>query len=141
MNDTYYSLLSREEFVEKDGAHLPLHTEPLASAAQFHEMSPEQQQKVVQFQQNQQDVHAGFGHIEICLPKTVYFEAMKDSQCNHYTIPRERANRFIADHILRKYDDRQIHDPNLRGRCRDGAMYFVMRQREKGIMIRSLRMR
>ena len=42
---------------------------------------------------------------------------MIDSQCNHYTIPRERANRFIADHTLRKYDNGQNHDPNLRGRC------------------------
>ncbi len=41
MNDNYYSLLCREELVEKHGgAHLPLRTEPLASAAQFHEMSP-----------------------------------------------------------------------------------------------------
>ena len=94
MNDYYYPLLSREELVEKHGgAHSPLRTEPLASAAQFHEMSPEQQQRVVQLQRNQQDVDAGFGHIEICLPKTVYFEAMIDSQCNHYTTPRERANR------------------------------------------------
>ena len=69
MNDNYYSLLSREELVEKDGAHLPLRTKRLASAAQFHEMSPEQQQRVVQLQRNQQDVDAGFGHIEICLPK------------------------------------------------------------------------
>ena len=118
MNNNYYSLLSREELVEKNGgALLPLRTEPLASAAQFHEMSPEQQQRVVQLQRNQQDVDAGFGHIEICLLNTVYFEAIIDSQCNHYTIPRERANAFIADHILRKYDDRQNHDPNLRGRC------------------------
>ena len=74
MNDNYYSLLSREELVEKPGgAHLPLRTEPLASAAQFHEMSPEQQQRVVQLQRNQQDVDAGFGQIEICLTNTVYF--------------------------------------------------------------------
>ena len=32
-NDNYYSLLSREELVKKDGAHLPLRKEPLASAA------------------------------------------------------------------------------------------------------------
>ena len=101
MNDNYYSLLSREELVEKNGgALLPLRTEPLASAAQFHEMSPEQQQRVVELQRNQRDVDAGFGHIDICLPKTVYFEATIDSPCNHYTIPRERADRFIADHIL-----------------------------------------
>ncbi len=73
MNDNYYSLLSGEELVEKDGAHLPLRTEPLASAAQFHEMSPEQQWRVVQLHRNQQDVNAGFGHIEICLPKELYF--------------------------------------------------------------------
>ena len=104
--------------VEKNvGAHLPLRTERLASAAQFLEMSPEQQQRVVQLQRNQQDVDAGFGHIEICLPKTVYFEAIIDSQRNHHTIPRDRANAFITDHILRKYDDRQKHDPNLRGQC------------------------
>ena len=66
MNDNFYSLLSREELVEKNGgALLPLRTEPLASAAQFHEMSPEQQQRVVELQRNQQDVDAGFGHIEI----------------------------------------------------------------------------
>ncbi len=47
----------------------------------------------------------------------VYFEAIIYSRCNHYTYPRERANAFIADHILRKYDDRQNHDPNLRGQC------------------------
>ena len=56
MNDNYYSLLSREELVEKDGAHLPLRTESLASAAQFDEMSPEQQQRIVQLQLNQPDV-------------------------------------------------------------------------------------
>ena len=100
MNDNYYSLLSREELVEKDGAHLPLRTERLASAQQFHEMSPEQQQRVVQLQRNQQDVDAGFGQIEIGLPNTVYFEAIIDSRCNHYAIPRERANAFIADHCV-----------------------------------------
>ena len=47
----------------------------------------------------------------------MYFESIIDSQCIHYTIPHERSNAFIADHILRKYDDRQNHDPNLRGRC------------------------
>ena len=43
INDIYYSLLSREELVEKDGAPLLLQTERLASAAQFDEMSPVQQ--------------------------------------------------------------------------------------------------
>jgi hypothetical protein len=109
MNDIYYSLLSREELVEKNGgALLPLRTEPLASAAQFHEMSPDQQQRAVQLQRNQQD-DAEFGQIEICLPKTLYIEAIIFiySDCNDSTNPRERAERFIADQILRKYDDRQ----------------------------------
>ena len=47
----------------------------------------------------------------------MYFEATIDSQCNDSTNPRERADRFIADHILRKCDDRPNNDPNLRGRC------------------------
>ena len=118
--------------VEKDGAHLPLRTKRLASAAQFHEMSPEQQQRVVQLQRNQQDVDAGFGQIEICLPNTVYFEAIIDSRCNHYTIPRERANAFIADHILRKYDDIHDNNPHMRGLC---DVFLDTSLRARGIII------
>ena len=51
--------------VEKNvGAHLPLRTERLASAVQFHEMSPEQQQRVVELQRNQQDVDPRKGRSE-----------------------------------------------------------------------------
>ncbi len=102
MNNNYYSRLSEEELVEKNGGTpLPLRTEP---AAQFQEMPPEQQQRVVEFQRNQQKVDKGFGNVEICIPSTLYIEAMIgiDSECN----PHERAERFIADHILCKFDER-----------------------------------
>ena len=47
----------------------------------------------------------------------MYFESIIDSQCNHYTIPHERSNAFIADHILRKYDDMHDHNLDMRGLC------------------------